>query len=788
MSAITIMPPFPIFNDTNGVPLQSGYVYVGVSGMNAEANPIQVFWDSALTIPALQPLRTSGGYISRNGSPAQVYADAVDFSLLVKNKSLALVWSSLKSSGIGSDSSGVVYFPAGTGAVPSTVESKLRESISVKDFGAKGDGATDDTVAIAAAAAALLDNQTLVFPSGVYLVSSTGATNENVYGKKVMFLSGKKDIHIKGESATIKCVNHNITANGGLMFLWVEPSQRVKVSGLRFDMTFTGVNNSGTRYPFCGAIILVDTANGTNSYNTLNNDIAVSDCSFKLFHPYGQFASTTAGNSYLGDSNNGYKLFSVFASGDNLGLTRATQNSGLTIENLTFEDGHNGYGIWPLAWNDVSIDGVIAKSWVGKNSSNGGSFAGGGLPLIRYSQYQHNGLTVTNCRMYAKPCNERTAGFEGSASFVYIVNANVGNFSHGNYLITGNRVIFGNGDLANSVFDEGITNASYGHMVVANNFFDGIATATNANGDGAYVTSTQSGTGYATLTVTDNTIGALSSYMNGIRVVNGASTSANDRKLKSLIVTGNTCSSQLQYFLDTNAGGSNTHEGVAYTQIENNTVIGTFNTVFNKTSTNSFAYRLSATEATDVLKLRNNITVDKYYNVINALPRGVNAAASVISDSNSVVGVNTPYTGGVFNDYQTVTGSFNPILKGATTAGSPVYVYTPVGRFIRIGNFCYFNASIQISSAGGAAGNWEFDLNDIPFVSKNTSANLLYPMSCFFDALSAGAGKQVGMAILPGTKKSLIYSQDPAGGGTGAIGVAGDSSFQMIVSGFYEIA
>jgi len=52
MSAITVMPPFPIFNDTNGVPLQSGYVYVGVAGMNAEANPIPVFWDKALTIPA----------------------------------------------------------------------------------------------------------------------------------------------------------------------------------------------------------------------------------------------------------------------------------------------------------------------------------------------------------------------------------------------------------------------------------------------------------------------------------------------------------------------------------------------------------------------------------------------------------------------------------------------------------------------------------------------------------------------------------------------------------------
>ena len=50
---------------------------------------------------------------------------------------------------IGSTTSDVVaYTPTGTGAVPLTVEDKLRESVSVKDFGATGDGVVDDTAAI----------------------------------------------------------------------------------------------------------------------------------------------------------------------------------------------------------------------------------------------------------------------------------------------------------------------------------------------------------------------------------------------------------------------------------------------------------------------------------------------------------------------------------------------------------------------------------------------------------------------------------------------------------------
>jgi hypothetical protein len=39
----------------------------------------------------------------------------------------------------------VSYTPAGTGAVLTTVQAKLRESVSVKDFGAVGDGVTDDS-------------------------------------------------------------------------------------------------------------------------------------------------------------------------------------------------------------------------------------------------------------------------------------------------------------------------------------------------------------------------------------------------------------------------------------------------------------------------------------------------------------------------------------------------------------------------------------------------------------------------------------------------------------------
>jgi Pectate lyase superfamily protein len=79
-------------------------------------------------------------------------------------------------------SGSAVYTPAGSGAVATTVQTKLRESVSVKDFGAIGDGVADDTAAFALAktwAAAAGKPVEITFQQGVYLITASPDWNVN---------------------------------------------------------------------------------------------------------------------------------------------------------------------------------------------------------------------------------------------------------------------------------------------------------------------------------------------------------------------------------------------------------------------------------------------------------------------------------------------------------------------------------------------------------------------------------------------------------------------------------
>jgi hypothetical protein len=104
-----------------------------------------------------------------------------------------------------------LYTPAGTGAVATTVQAKLRESVSVKDFGAVGDGVTDDTAAIQLAINTGFD---LIFPDGGYNANNlTQSTNFQRF-----YASGQVSI-IKNANGALFTGSGNYVEFNGIQFL-----------------------------------------------------------------------------------------------------------------------------------------------------------------------------------------------------------------------------------------------------------------------------------------------------------------------------------------------------------------------------------------------------------------------------------------------------------------------------------------------------------------------------------------------------------------------------------------
>lgn len=87
----------------------------------------------------------------------------------------ASIWNPAGTYAPGESSENIAFIESYTGAVSRSVQSRLRDFVSLKSFGASGDGVTDDTNAVSVA---LATNVSLVIPEGDYLVDNlTWAAN-----------------------------------------------------------------------------------------------------------------------------------------------------------------------------------------------------------------------------------------------------------------------------------------------------------------------------------------------------------------------------------------------------------------------------------------------------------------------------------------------------------------------------------------------------------------------------------------------------------------------------------
>ena len=170
------------FTDT-GVPLSGGKLYSYAAGTTT---PQATYTTAAGTIAHANPIiLDSAGRVS-TGEIWLTAGSNYKFVLKTSTDITIATWDNItgiNGTGIAVNASNVQYDPAGTGAVSTTVQAKLRQYVSVKDFGALGDGSTDDTTAFQNAVNA---SSSVYVPAGTYIVNVvTLDANTEIYGDGV---------------------------------------------------------------------------------------------------------------------------------------------------------------------------------------------------------------------------------------------------------------------------------------------------------------------------------------------------------------------------------------------------------------------------------------------------------------------------------------------------------------------------------------------------------------------------------------------------------------------------
>lgn len=385
MSALSIQPTFPIFTDIDGQPLEAGYVWIGTANLDPQTNPINVYWDAALTILAPQPIRTLAGYPSRNGAPARLYVNS-DYSIRVMNRNGSAVYSApaaterysanliaftgfngqvgtIENLADDDGSDWIGFDPSQAGATARSAQSKMRDAcVSVKDFGAVGDGVTNDTAAIVAA---LVDSDTIFFPAGEYLVSG----NINIQNKTLIGNSWRDTVIQLSGSNTNTPIFIN-SANSG--------SPWGSGGGFSFDgLTIKGNWDGSTANPVSindfsniGSIVRWHAGSYVNVSNCKIQDSFAHALAFdRLGYSYIQFNEITT-NKYngihlLGPSGS-ESITSTWVSNNSIhscrgvaciyvknGLTMiATQNVLEDAENGFYVDGNDNRGV-SFCFNDI---------------------------------------------------------------------------------------------------------------------------------------------------------------------------------------------------------------------------------------------------------------------------------------------------------------------------------------------------------------------------------------------------------------------------------------------------
>lgn len=272
------------------------------------------------------------------------------------------------------------FLQDGTGAVVRTMNDKAKEHVSVKDFGAVGDGTTNDTAAIQAAINAA---NGIFFPSGIYLVNDQINLKSDLLmfgegGAKIVLQAGVTPYVLRGD-ATNNVTIHDLEIEGngasGFSTVYITNSTNVTVDNCKITKSgstalyfvgclFAKVENCTLSNNFyyglefrdcvgCKAIANQCADNGNTGVATFTGGRGIM-----LWRSRGCYI---AGNRFINNSEYGFRIYSEAAD-----ATTSYQN---VVTGNTFQDNvradlvlYDEGAVFSFVTNNVITDNVIYRT------------------------------------------------------------------------------------------------------------------------------------------------------------------------------------------------------------------------------------------------------------------------------------------------------------------------------------------------------------------------------------------------------------------------------------------
>jgi uncharacterized cupin superfamily protein len=283
-----------------------------------------------------------------------------------------------------SDASSVGFLQAGTGAVARTGQSKMRDWVSVQDFGAVGNGTTDDAAAFTLAIAAskgvvfaprgtykfgsqvVVTDRVKLLGEGYSQINGTGAGNRGATCFLRAFTGTSATIALNGDDTGMDLIDVDSNSQGtgdgvqvwgGRVKLGAISSRNSGGDGIRIGRTNAGASSTNTNFWTAGFLIVCGNAGAGVRVDDTNTTTSAS-------YPLG-LANANAGYCGLIDArSNGTDGLQIGNANDNVfSMVGSQSNTGCGIRFKT--DGTNsgprcnkilGNDCESNTGNDIQID------------------------------------------------------------------------------------------------------------------------------------------------------------------------------------------------------------------------------------------------------------------------------------------------------------------------------------------------------------------------------------------------------------------------------------------------